>query len=187
MKPDKIMNVKRISNTRFVVTVGIFSAIAFILQMLGSFIGLKVGGFLEVEFSDLPALILSLAYGPLTGVFVELIKNILHLFITSTGGVGELANFVVNGTLCLVCGLIYRYKKGIKGAVISLAAAVILMTVIGIFSNLFIMLPLYMSGVPFINRFELVMSLIVPFNLARGTILSILTFLLYKRISRVIK
>ena len=66
------------NRTKLVVVVGIFSAIAFILQVIGSMMGIKVGGFLEIEISDLPALIVSLAYGPLFGVLVEFIKNILQ-------------------------------------------------------------------------------------------------------------
>ena len=75
---------QKISKTKFIVYVGIFSAIAFILQFIGSLMGLKVGGFLEIEFSDLPPLILTFYFGPLAGVLTELIKNILHLFLTQT-------------------------------------------------------------------------------------------------------
>jgi riboflavin transporter FmnP len=68
---------KKASNTKKIVMVGTFSAIAFVLQMVGSMMGLKVGGFLEIEFSDLPALIVTFAYGPVAGILVELLKNFL--------------------------------------------------------------------------------------------------------------
>ena len=178
---------KGISNTKFVVTVGIFSAISFVLQMIGSLMGIKVGGFLEIEISDLPPLILSLAYGPFVGIFVELIKNFLHCFVTTTGFVGEFANFVINGMLCGVAGFVYKFKRTYKGAILSLITGVIVMTLAGALVNFFVMLPLYMPNADFSTKFSIVTSLIMPFNLARGTVLSIITVLLYKRISKAIK
>ncbi len=173
-----------IHSAKLVVTVGIFSAIAFVLQLIVPY---KVSGFLDVEISDLPALILSLAYGPLFGVMVEVVKNILHCFISTTGYVGEVANFVVNGSFCVIVGLIYRQKKTYRRAIFSLIFGVLGMTLISIFSNFYIMLPLYMSEAPFAAKLELVMTIMVPFNLVRGFLLAVLTFLLYKRVSRVIK
>ena len=73
------------------------SAMAVVLQLMAAVIP-KVGGFLDIEFSDLPAIIGTLALGPLCGVLVELIKNVVHCAFTTTGFVGELANFVVNCT-----------------------------------------------------------------------------------------
>ena len=178
---------RKVGKTKFIVYVGIFSAIAFILQFIGSMMGLKVVGFLEIEFSDLPPLILTFYFGPLAGVLTELVKNILHLFVTSTGGVGELANFVMNGTMCLVAGIIYKYLRTFKGAIISLIAGTLAMTFAGILANLYIMLPLYMSGADFLTKFNLVMYTILPFNLVKGIVTSILALLLYKRVSKAIK
>lgn len=184
MKTNNVLSDRRVFNTKLVVTVGIFSAISFILQLIVPY---KVSGFLDVEISDLPALILSLAYGPVYGIMVELVKNILHCFVTTTGYVGELANFVVNGSFCLVIGLVYKMKKTYKRAIISLVVGVIAMTIVSIFSNFFIMLPLYMANAPFDAKLNLVMTTMVPFNFIRGTVLAILTVLLYKKISKVIK
>ena len=86
-------------NTKNISRIGALSAAAFILQLLGSVIGLKVGGFLEIEISDLPALIGTFAMGPAAGVIIEFVKNVLHCAITSTGFVGEFANFVINLSL----------------------------------------------------------------------------------------
>lgn len=178
---------RKTNKTKFLVNVGIFSAIAFILQFIGSLMGLKVGGFLEIEFSDLPPLILTFYYGPLAGVLCELVKNILHCFITSTGFVGEFANFVMNGTMCFVAGIIYKNIRTFKGAIISLCAATVAMVIAGILTNLYIMLPLYMPDANFLAKFNLVMYTILPFNIIKGIVTSILTLLLYKRISKAIK
>ncbi len=178
---------KKASNTKKIVMIGTFSAIAFVLQMLGSMMGLKVGGFLEIEFSDLPALIITFAYGPLSGVLVELLKNLLHCLMTSTGFVGELANFVINGTFVFVAGLIYKYHKNFKWAIISLILATISMAIAGIFANLYIMLPLYMPTAPTDVKMNLVLATILPFNLVKGAIISAITMLMYKRISPILK
>lgn len=178
------MKKKRID---FIVKVGVFSAIAFVLQVIGSMMAIKVSGFLEVEISDLPAMIISLAIGPFAGVMVELIKNLLHTTMTSTGFVGEFANFVVNGVFVFVLGTLYRKNRTKKGAIISLIFATIALSVIGIFVNMFIMLPLYMPGADFTARLNLALYTIAPFNIARGTILSLITILIYKRISGILK
>ncbi len=165
------------------VMVAVFAAVSFALQMIAPFP--KVGGFLEIEFSDLPALIIAFAYGPLSGVLVELLKNLLHCFVTSTGFVGELANFVVNGIFVAVAGLIYMNHKTFKTAIVSLVAATVAMAVAGIFVNLYIMLPMF--KIPQELRLGLTMGTIFPFNLVKGAVISLITMLIYKRISPIIK
>lgn len=178
---------KKASNTKKTVMVGTFSAIAFTLQMLGSFMGLKVGGFLEIEVSDLPALIISFAYGPVAGILVEFFKNLLHCFFTSTGFVGEFANFVINGTFVGVAGLVYKFIKSFRGAILSLIIATITLVIAGIFANLYIMLPLYMPNAPLSAKMNLVLATILPFNAVRGVALSVITMLIYKKISPILK
>ncbi len=178
---------KKLNRTKFVVVVGIFSGIAFILQVIGSMMGLKVAGFLEIEISDLPALIISLAYGPLAGVVCEFIKNLLHSLMTSTGFVGELANFTVNGTMCLVAGLVYKHKRTFGGAILALVLGTFAMAVAGIFTNLYIMLPLYMKDADFATKLNLVLKVILPFNIVKGLAISAITVPVYKKISRLIK
>jgi riboflavin transporter FmnP len=177
----------RNSKTNFIVKVGAFSAIAFVLQVIGSLMAIKVAGFLEVEISDLPAIIIAFAMGPWAGVCVELVKNLLHCTMTSTGFVGEFANFAVNGVFVFVCGMIYQRNKTKKGAVISLATATVVMAAASIFTNLFIMLPLYLPAVSFQDKLNLTLSTIAPFNLARGAALSVITMLIYKKISKLLK
>ena len=169
--------------TNYLTKVGALSAIAFVLQVIGSIMQIKVAGFLEVEFSDLPAIIGALALGPVAGVLIEFIKNFLHLTISSTGFVGELANFVINGTFVFVIGLVYKYNKTKKGAVIALILGCIIMPIAAAFANFFIMLPLYMPAADTAAKLSLVLSTITPFNLARGIILAIITIWCYKPLS----
>ncbi len=169
-----------------IVNVGVFAAIAFLLQILGGAIP-KVGGFLELEISDLPAIIIAFAMGPWAGVAVELVKNLLHTFITTTGFVGEFANFIINGCFVFVCGSIYMKNKTKNNAIMSLIFATLVLVIVGIFVNLYIMIPLFMPNESFATKLELVLLTIAPFNLIRGSILSAITILIYKRISGLIK
>ena len=175
------------SRTDFIVKVGVFSAIAFVLQVIGSLMSIKVAGFLEVEISDLPAVIIAFAMGPWAGVCVEFVKNLLHCTMSSTGFVGEFANFAVNGVFVFVCGMLYKRDKTKKGAVISLCIATVVMALASIFTNLFIMLPLYLSAWSFNDKLDLTLSVIVPFNLCRGAALSVITMIVYKKISKLLK
>lgn len=179
-------NAKQRVSTRAVAVVGLMSAIAFVLQLLGMFLP-RVGGFLDIEFSDLPALLASLAIGPAAGVVVELVKNVLHCTVTTTGFVGEFANFVINGIFVFLAGMIYKRNKTRKNAVAGLCVGVVVMVAAGVLANLFIMLPLYMPGAPFANKMQIILTFIVPFNFVRGTVLSVLILLLYKRVSKWIK
>lgn len=169
-------------NVRTLVKISALSAIAFILQFLGSVIGINIGGFLTVEISDLPALLGCFALGPVAAVVIELIKNILHCTITSTGFVGELANFTINGLFVFTAGIIYKYNHTLKGAILSMLIGVFVMTASAMLVNLYVMLPMYMGGADFATRLNIVIYTITPFNLCRGIVLSIITLLLYKRL-----
>ncbi len=174
------------SRINFIAKVGVFSAIAFALQFLGSILPFKIG-FLEIEFSDLPAIILTFALGPMAGVLVELIKNILHLTISSTGFVGEFANFVINGSWVLAAGLIYKRKKTRNNAILSLALATVAFVVLSVFVNYYVMLPLYAPGLLKSEMLHIIIYTIVPFNTAKGAVLSVITILTYKKISGMLK
>lgn len=177
----------RNKNANTLVKIAALSAIAFLLQFLGSAMGLNVGGFLTIEFSDLPALIGAFALGPVSGVLIELVKNIFHCSITSTGFVGEFANFVTNGIFVFAAGLIYKKNRTLKGAVIGTVVAIFVMTAAAMLTNLFIMLPMFMPNADYATKLNLVLYTITPFNLCRGLALAVLTFLLYKRLTPILK
>ena len=159
--------------------------------------------FLELDFSDFPALIAAFMFGPLGGIAVALIKNLIHLAVTTTAGVGELANFVISSALVGTAGLIYKLRKTRSGALLGMAAGTVSMCVTGFLANYFVMLPLYdrMMGfteekivaissaiIPFIKtKFDVVLWSITPFNLFKGIVMSTITFLLYKHLSKLIK
>jgi riboflavin transporter FmnP len=179
-------------STKEIATIGICAAISFVLM----FVKFPVAylGFLELEVSDLPAILMTLVYGPVAGVFVELIKNILHLATTSTGMSGELANFSVSLGFVIPLGLITRKKKNKTTLTAGFAAGVIGMVIMGILINYFVTVPLYLTlfgkeavlgmvqaTIPSIHNVAGIVILgITPFNVFKGIIISVLAAALYR-------
>ena len=184
--------------------IGMLGAIAVVLMLFE--IPLPFApSFYEIDFSEVPVLIGCFSMGPLAGVLIEMIKIILNLCINGsvTAGVGELANFVIGCALVLPAAFIYKRKKTKKGAVIGLIAGTLFMTISGCFINAYVMLPTYAKafGMPIdalvgmgsaINAsitdlFTFVMFAVVPFNLLKGVLVSIIVLLIYKKISPILK
>lgn len=173
------------NKTNYLVKIGVLSAIAFVLQFTGNMLP-KVAGFLEIEFSDFPAIIGALSLGPLAGFMIELIKNVIHLTMSTTGYVGEFANLIVNGSFVLVVGLFYKFNKTKKGAIIALILGSVVMPLSAAAVNYFIMLPLFMPSASAAVKLGLVASTITPFNFVRAVVLSFITIFSYKRLSPIL-
>lgn len=156
--------------------------------------------FLKYDFSDLPALIATFGVGPMAGVAVELIKNVIHLPMTQTGGVGELANFIIGTCYVLPAGLIYRYRKGKLGAFLGSLGGTLLASLMSLPVNYYITYPVYtkfmpLEGIigaysaiiPAANTLWRALLLVnLPFTLVKGLVNVGITFALYKRISPLI-
>lgn len=160
--------------------------------------------FLKIDIADLPSLIGAFAMGPMAGVLVQLLKNVLNLLVEGsiTGGIGELSNFLVGSTFVYVAGLIYYRKKDFKNAVVGLIVGVVAMTVFASISNYFVVFPLYAKvfGWPLeklvgmgsaVNKIvvdykTLILFAVVPFNLLKGIVVSAVTLLLYKKVSPIL-
>ena len=198
------MNNKKKLNTRMIAQIGMLGAIAVVLMLFE--IPLPFApSFYEIDFSEVPVLIGCFSMGPMAGVLIELIKIILNLCINGsvTAGVGELANFVIGCALVLPAAFIYKKKKTKKGAVIGLVTGTLFMTISGCFINAYIMLPTYAKafGMPIealvemgsavnasiTDLFTFVMFAVVPFNLLKGVLVSIIVLLIYKKISPILK
>ena len=160
-----------------------------------------IPNFVKMDFSELPALLASFALGPVAGVLVCLVKNLFHLIGTTTGGVGELANFLIGACFVFTAGMIYKYKKTRLGAVIAAIVGSILMGLTSYPINLFITYPFYYNFLPkevIISMYQVLLpsvdsiekSLIIfntPFTILKGLLNAILTFLIYKPLSPIIK
>lgn len=187
-------------NIRYMAVTAMLSAVAFIL-MFFEFSVPFMPAFVKLDLSELPALIGAFSMGPLCGVLVCLVKNLLHVLITTTGGVGELSNFVLGAAFVLPAGFIYKRKKSRKTAIIGSLTGAVLMALISVVSNYFVMYPFYTAFLPMdeiIAMYQaifpgvngLLECLIVfnmPFTFLKGMISVVITFLIYKHISPVLK
>ena len=157
--------------------------------------------FIKLDFSELPALIASYAAGPLWGGAVCLLKNILHLMNTTTGGVGELANFLLGAAFVIPAGLLYQAHKNKKGAFLGAAIGALSAAVISLPVNYFITYPFYTNFMPMeaiLDAYRIFMPSIrslaealavfnIPFNFIKYMLDAAITFLIYKRISPLLK
>ena len=194
----------KLLDIRKMAIIGVFSALSFVLMLL-EFPLPFAPEFYKFDFSDIPALIGGFAAGPFTGVMIEFIKILLKIVIkgTSSGFVGEIANFVIGASFVVPATIIYRFRKTRNTALISCLAGTLCITVAGVLLNAFFLLPAYavmygmdVSGFvdmgtkinPAItNLTTFCLCAVAPFNLVKGIVDSIITFLSYKHISPVFK
>lgn len=187
-------------NARYLTVTAMLSAVAFILMFL-DFAVPFMPSFIKMDLSELPALIGSFAMGPVCGVIICLIKNLLHLTITTTGGVGELSNFILGVAFVLPAGLIYKRKKSRKSALWGSLLGAVVMGVISIISNYYLVYPVYYNFMPqeavlaayqlivpsMKNIMESLVCFNMPFTVIKGLFSVIITFLIYKPISPILK
>ena len=182
-------NRKKLGSTHFLAYTAIFSAMAGVLM----FIEIPLffaPSFYEIDLSEIPIMICTFYLGPVSGVVAELLKIIVKLVFkgTTTAFVGDFANFVVGCSFVLPASCIYHMKKSKRGALIGMIAGTLVMTIFGSLFNAVYLLPTFaeLFGMPLeaINSVStLVLFCVVPFNLLKGIIVTVLTMLLYKRIS----
>lgn len=191
----KKMNGKKRTNIQAMTIVGILSAIAYILMFLEFSVPL-MPGFIKMDLSDLPALLGTFAVGPVGGVIICLIKNLLHLTVTSTGGVGELSNFILNVAFILPAGLLYHFKKTKGSACTGAVLGAVFMAVVSVVSNYFIVYPVYYNFMPeetilaayqaiFPGVDNILQCLIVfnmPFTFIKAMISVVVTILIYSHL-----
>lgn len=195
------MQTNRHQPLRYVAKVGILAAMATVLMFLEFPLPFLAPGFYKLDFSEVPVLIGSFALGPLSGVLIELLKNLLKFLITgsSTAGVGELSNFLTGCVFILPAALFYRVKKTRRGALLGLLLGGALFVAVGAVANYFVLIPLYsrLYGLPLdaivgmgnaihpaiTDLRMLVLLAVVPFNLVKATLDAVITFFLYKRVS----
>ncbi len=142
--------------------------------------------FLKIDFGNVFILLIAFLLGPIEGICVCLLKEGLRMVGSLSGGVGELANIAVTAAYILLPAIAYRFHKGLKVVIPSLAAACLLGTGMALVTNRFINFPLYM-GAGAGARFAELFWLIVAFNLIKTVTVSVLTLLLYKRLSNFLK
>ena len=207
-------NMKKTNVTKKLVLIAFMSALSYVLMMLH--LPFKYLGFLEFEFSDIPAVVCTFAYGPIVGALIEIIKNLIKVITASTtGGVGELANMVVSLGYVIPCGIIWKLtsrkpeiiKNKIRvkhetGKLIAAAAVgTVCFVVTGILINYFVTVPLYCklfggeeavigacsATIPAIDSIAKVVVIgITPFNIVKGFAISIIGICIYKPFKRIL-
>ena len=189
------------SKVRVLTGTAMLGAVAAVLMYLEFPIPI-MPAFVKLDVSELPALIASFAYGPVSGVLVCLIKNLIKLPSTSTAAVGELFNFVMGALFVGVAGLIYKRNKTRKGAIVGALLGALVMAVVSVPYNYFIVYPAYvvMYHLPLdaiIGMYQainpnvngLLACLLVfnlPFTFVKGALDAALCFLVYKPLSPIL-
>ena len=177
------------------------SAVAFVLMFLDFSLPMFIPSFVKMDFSDLPALLGSFALGPVYGIVISLVKNLLHLIIpgTSTAGVGEVCNFLLGAIFAYVAGFIYQRNKTRKTAILGAVAGAVAMAILSVPVNYFITYPAYVKfyNLPLeaiLGMYQallpaadsLIKCLIIfnmPFTLVKGLLDAVRCMLIYKSLS----
>ena len=187
-------------NARKLPATAMLSAVATVL-MFFSFNVPLMPSFIKLDLSELPALIASFSMGPVAGAVVCLVKNLVNLFFSTTGGVGELSNFLLGCCFVVPAGIVYQRKQNLAGAVIGSISGSAAMAVLSVFTNYFVVYPIYTAFLPMetimgmyqaINPnvetlWQALLLFNMPFTFIKGLCSVVITLLIYKGIAPVLQ
>ena len=176
---------KKAFSSKRIVLLAVFSALAYVVSLF-EFPLFPATPFLELDFGNVFIMLVGFLLGPLDGVIVCVVKELLYLPVGGTGGVGQLANMMMTCSYILLPSIAYRLKKGLKVVIPSLCIASVFATGVALLTNRYILFPLYGITNPQ-EFFKTMVWYLVAFNLIKTTAVSVLTLLLYKRLSNFIK
>ncbi len=193
---------ERLLTTRNVVLMGMFSALGAVLMLFEIPLPFIAPSFYGLDLAEVPVLVGTFALGPVAGVVMEVVKILIKLVLkpTSTGFVGEFANLAIGCALVVPAGIIYQINRTKKGALYGMAAGTVIMSMAGVAINALVMLPFYSNFMPLeniiaagaaINPFvsniwTFAIICVGPFNVVKGVAVSLITWLVYKRVSVII-
>lgn len=196
MKQAGVFSIRNVS------VMAMFGALAAVLMIFEVPLPFIAPSFYGMDISEVPVMVGTFALGPAAGVIMELVKILVKLVLkpSSTGFVGEFANFCFGCSMVLPAGIIYKIKRTKKGAVIGMVTGTGVMTVVAVILNALIMLPFYSHFMPLdtiiaagaainpaiSNVWTFVVLAVGPFNILKGAIVSLITALVYKRLSVII-
>ncbi len=196
------MNCNERSKTQIMVRIAMLSALAAVLEVLSFPIPFIAPGFYKIDFSEVGVLIGAFAYGPVAGIVAEFIKNLIKIIIegSNTGFVGEISNFVTGCAFVVPASVIYKYRRNLKSALLGMSLGVLAMVLVSFFSNLYVMIPLYSKMMPLDtiigmaskihssidSTLDMILLCVIPFNIIKGILASFVTFLLYKKVRRLL-
>ena len=188
------------TKTRKLIGTSMLAAVSVVLMFL-SFPVPLMPSFIKMDLAELPALIGAFAYGPLAGAAVCLVKNLISLMKSSSGGVGTLCNFLLGVCFVVPAGLIYKYNRTRRGALIGALAGAAIMAVLSIFVNYYVVYPIYTAFMPMeaiIGMYQAINPKVqtlwdaliwfnCPFTFIKGLISVVITFIIYKPLSPFLK
>ena len=188
------------TKTRKLIGTAMLAAVSVVLMFL-SFPVPLMPSFIKMDLAELPALIGAFAYGPLAGAAVCLVKNLISLMKSSSGGVGTLCNFLLGVCFVVPAGLIYKYNRTRRGALIGALAGAAIMAVLSIFVNYYLVYPIYTAFMPMeaiIGMYQAINPKVqtlwdaliwfnCPFTFIKGLISVVITFIIYKPLSPFLK
>ncbi len=200
MQKTNTLNEQRFS-VKTLTKIGVLSAISVILMLFEIPLWFAPG-FYKLDFSEVAVLIGAFALGPVAGISIEFVKILLNFLTdgTTTGGIGELANFLIGCAMVVPAAIIYKKRKTLKSAIIGLIVGIFSMAIVGGLLNYFVLLPVYKSIMPLeaimgmcqkvnpniVDFKSLVILATTPFNLFKGVVVSVITLLLYKKLSKIL-
>ncbi|MCI8500846.1 MAG: ECF transporter S component [Oscillospiraceae bacterium] len=193
------MNQKKVNVRRLTIT-AMLAAVSSVL-MFFSFNVPLMPSFIKMDFSELPALFASITLGPVSGVVVCLVKNLVNLFFSTTGGVGELSNFLLGAFFVLPAGFLCRKDKSYKNAIIGSLIGAAIMALFSVASNYFVIYPVYYNFLPeeaVLGMYQAINPGIhsvldalwifnMPFTFIKGLCSAVIAILLYKPLLPVLK
>ena len=202
MKQTKIIENQseaRVNHTKRLVMTAILSALSSVL-MFFSFNVPFMPSFIKMDLSELPALIASFSMGPVYGAVVCLVKNLVNLLSTTTGGVGELSNFILGVFFVVPAGIIYKMRPTFSGAVIGSVVGAAMMAILSVFSNYYVVYPIYTAFMPMeaiigmyqaINPnvktlWDCLLLFNMPFTFIKGMVSAVITIAVYKKLTPLI-
>ncbi|MEQ2400531.1 ECF transporter S component [Peptoniphilus hominis (ex Hitch et al. 2025)] len=197
------VNTSTMIRTKDMTKVAMLSVIGFVLMYFQLPLTFVAPPFMKLDISDLPVLMGAFTMGPVYGIIIAALKNLMHIIFkgTMTAGVGELSNFIISSTFALVSSYIYRKHRTYKGAVLAMTVGVLAMTILAMASNYFVVFPLYGKVMPMdaiiamgsaitpkiTGLFTMMIYSVLPFNLIKGFTTSAVMMLVYKKISPLFK
>lgn len=195
---------KKLFTTKNMVLMAMFGALSGLLMYIQVPVPFAPS-FYKLDFCDVPVMIGAFALGPAAGAVIAAVKILISLALrgTQTAGIGELSNWIQACSLVIPAALIYKHHKSKGSAILGMIAGVAIMVLVGCFTNTFILLPTYAKAFempmdaliamgtalnPRINsQAAFVLLAVAPFNLLKGSLVSLVTALIYKRVSSIIK
>ncbi|GAA0820381.1 ECF transporter S component [Clostridium tertium] len=179
------MNSQQNKNLNKFIKISLLGAIAVVLMYFDFPIPFLPFPWLKIDLSDIPALMGAFAFGPMAGIVVELIKNLLILIVkgTSTYFVGELANFIVGVSLVAPAAWVYHRNKSRKNALLGMALGTLSIEIIGIIANVYLLLPAFGMNMVKDELIQYVTIGLLPFNGIKSVLVCGITYVLYKRVS----